>query len=260
MGGQRPKSALIPGLLGSKAANCREFKGFGVGMTCFGSNRRFSRVVLAAAIGMAMVIGFAGSFAQAADEDDDELLDVKIFRGIMKGLGLRRDEGPGIEYRERSPLVLPTAKELPPPESDAAAKKAAGWPDDPDLKRVKQRKETERKRKGFEEGVDDRPLLPSQYGVNAPAKGSKAGEAPGVSAEKSEAPSTNAELGSKGITAMFKGLWAPKEEYTPFTGEPARTTLTEPPPGYRTPSPAQPYGVGKEIRAPSAVDKHEIVR
>ena len=31
MGGQRPKSALIPGLLGSKAANCREFKGFGVG-------------------------------------------------------------------------------------------------------------------------------------------------------------------------------------------------------------------------------------
>ena len=229
-------------------------------MASSSSNRRFSRVVLAATLGMAMVIGLAGSFAQAADEDDDELLDVKIFRGIMKGLGLRKDEGDGIEYRERSPLVLPTAKELPRPESDAAAKKAAGWPDDPDLKRARQRKDAERKRKPFEEGVDDKPLLPSQYGANVPAKGNKAGEAPGVSAEKSEAPSTNAELGSKGLTAMFKGLWAPKEEYTPFTGEPARTSLTEPPPGYRTPSPAQPYGVGKQIRVPSAVDKHEIVR
>jgi len=46
---------------------------------------------------------------------------------------------------------------------------------------------------------------------------------------------------------MFKtGLWAPKEEYIPFTGEPARTSLTEPPRGYRTPSPTQPYGVGRD--------------
>jgi len=230
-------------------------------MTSFSSNLRFSRVALAAVIGTAMVIGCAGSFAQAADEDNDELVDTRIFRNILTGLGLRRDEGPSIEYRERSPLVLPTSKELPRPESDAAAKKAAGWPDEPDLKRVKQRKEAERKRKGFEEGVDDRPLLPSQYGINAPSSAGKGGEAPGVSAEKSEAPSTNAELGSKGITGMFKGLWQPKEEYTPFTGEPARTSLTEPPAGYRTPSPAQPYGVGKDIRAPTvANDKHELVR
>jgi hypothetical protein len=229
-------------------------------MTCFSSNRRFSRVALAATIGTAMIIGFAGSFARAADDDDGDMADTRIFRNIMKGLGLRKDEGPAIEYRERSPLVLPTAKELPRPESDAAAKKAAGWPDDPDLKRVRQRKEAERKRKGFEEGVDDRPLLPSQYGTNAPASVGKGGEAPGVSAEKSEAPSTNAELGSKGITGMLKGLWSPKEEYTPFTGEPARTSLTEPPPGYRTPSPAQPFGVGKELRAPTEVGKHELVR
>ena len=30
-----------------------------------------------------------------------------------------------------------------------------------------------------------------------------------------------------------------------FTGEPPRTALTDPPPGYQTPSPEQPYGVGK---------------
>ena len=36
-----------------------------------------------------------------------------------------------------------------------------------------------------------------------------------------------------------------KEEAAKFTGEPPRASLTEPPPGYQTPSPDQPYGVGK---------------
>ena len=118
-----------------------------------------------------------------------------------------------------------------------------------------------RKRKGFEPGVDDKPLLPSQLGKEAGPVGPKGGEAPGRSMEGSAAPSTNAELGSKGFMEMFRtGLWAPKEEYTPFTGEPARTSLVEPPPGYRTPSPAQPYGVGREKWAPSVIDKNEPVK
>jgi hypothetical protein len=234
--------------------------GSGVGMTSFSCHRKFSRVVLAASIGMAVMIGCAGSLAQAADEDEDELLDVKIVRGILKGLGLRKDEPNGIEYRERSPLVLPTSKELPRPEADAATKKAAGWPDDPDVKRVKQRKEAERKRKGFQEGVDDKPLLPNQLGANVPPKGSKAGEAPGKSAEAAAAPSTNAELGSKGFTSMFGSIWTAKEEYTPFTGEPARSSLIEPPPGYRTPSPTQPYGVGRDKWVAPVIDKNEPVK
>src|SRR5688572_974176 len=64
----------------------------GVGMTSFRSNRGFHRLVLAATVGMAVVIGCAGTGAQAADDDDDALLDTKILRGIMKGLGLRKDE------------------------------------------------------------------------------------------------------------------------------------------------------------------------
>lgn len=78
--------------------------------------------------------------------------------------------------------------------------------------------------------------------------------------EGSAAPSTNAELGSKGLKGMLGGLWAPKEEYTAFTGEPARSSLTEPPPGYRTPSPAQPYGVGREKWVAPSVDKNEPVK
>ena len=79
--------------------------------------------------------------------------------------------------------------------------------------------------------------------------------------EGSAQPSTNAELGSKGFLNMFKtGFWAPKEEYTPFTGEPQRSSLTEPPRGYRTPSPNQPYGVGREKWKAPTVDKNEPVK
>jgi len=41
---------------------------------------------------------------------------------------------------------------------------------------------------------------------------------------------------------MFGGK---KEETAKFTGEPPRSSLTDPPPGYQTPSPDQPYGLGK---------------
>lgn len=229
--------------------------------------RQLSRLAFAAAVGAAVMVGFAGSYAHAADDDDDDdvLLDTKILRYVLKGFGLRKD-GTAIDYRERSPLVLPPNKEmnqLPAPEDPAKARQNANWPVDPDVKRARQRREAERKRKPVNPGVDDKPLMQSQMTEGKPPAptGSKAGEAPGKSMEGSAAPSTNAELGSKGLTEMFKtGLWAPKEEYVPFTGEPPRVSLTEPPAGYRTPSPAQPYGVGKEKWAPGKVDKNEPVR
>ena len=55
----------------------------------FRSKRKFTRFALAATLGMAVVMGCAGTFAHAADDDDDELLDTKILKGILKGLGLR---------------------------------------------------------------------------------------------------------------------------------------------------------------------------
>src|SRR5258708_7565772 len=114
------------------------------------TTRKFSRVWLAATLGMAMVIGCAASGARAAgEEDDDALLDTKTPRGTLKGLGLRRDEVP-MESRERSPLVLPPRKGLPPPEPAVeAAKKTANWPDDPDVKAVKRKKQAERDRKPY---------------------------------------------------------------------------------------------------------------
>ena len=104
----------------------------GNGKMSLGPKRAFSRAAVAATIGMAVVIGSAGTFARAADDEEPELLDTKIVRGLLEGLGLRKDQA-SINYRERSPLVLPPSKELqvlPAPESDAKARKAAGWPTD----------------------------------------------------------------------------------------------------------------------------------
>ena len=40
--------------------------------------------------------------------------------------------------------------------------------------------------------------------------------------------------------------WFSREEYGSFAGEPVRQNLTEPPAGYRVPSPEQPYGISPE--------------
>ena len=133
-------------------------------MMSFKSNRKFTRLALAATLGMAVVIGCAGTFAHAADDDDDELLDTKIFRGILKGLGLRKDEA-GIDYRERSPLVLPPGKRIcrrrkptPPPRRPPTGRT---------IRTSSGRKQTQRGGAQAQavraEGVDDQPLLPSQY-------------------------------------------------------------------------------------------------
>ena len=197
-------------------------------------------------IGAAVIVGGTGHAAWAEDGQEDTLVDTTIMRHILKGLGWQRDEK-GIEYRERSPLVLPgsSGKELPKPAPVSPAAKTAGWPDDPDIKRQKQRRDAEKNRKAYVEGVDDRPMLPSEYERK---KGTEDKNRPATldskSWEESRNPSTAQELGSKNI---FSKMWGSKpNEYVTFTGEPPRTTLIEPPRGYRTPSPSQPFGVGQE--------------
>jgi hypothetical protein len=210
--------------------------------------------------GIAVLIGCAGTTARA-DDDDDALPDVKVLRSFLKALGLRRD-GDGIDYRERSPLVVPPRTDLPPPQSADPAVKAAGWPDDPDVKRARQLKAERKKPKTYNLGdnVDERPLRPSELNVPAPApRGTQPDGTPSRTAEDAQRPMSPYELGSKSVFTL-KALWGEKEEYATFTGEPPRGSLIEPPPGYRTPSPNQPYGVGKEKWKPPVVDRLEPVK
>jgi hypothetical protein len=230
-------------------------------MTSFRGKPKLTRATFAAVLGVAVIAGCSVNAARADDDTDGEeptLADTAIIQYVLKGLGWRRDgDEKGINYRERSPLVLPNGKDLPAPEKTNPVTKTAGWPDDPDVKKAKKRKDDERKRKSYTEGVDDRPLLPSQYSKTSSGRGDNPTILGSKNEEESARPSTLSELGSKSI---FSKVWGNKDEQATFTGEPRRESLIEPPAGYRTPSPNQPYGVGKDVWTAPKIDRQEPVR
>jgi len=207
-------------------------------------------VVFGLALGVAALLVPAP--ARAADDEDS--IDKKVMRGIMEGLGLKRDGEDMINYRERSPLVIPPSRELPPPErSDAATANNPAWPKDPDVERRKAQAAMEKSRNVSDERErEQNPLRPDQLTPGGRPKKKQARKDDGY-----ESPPTGfgsqllpSELGFKGIGSFFGGK---KEESARFTGEPPRELLTDPPPGYQTPSPDQPYGLGAAA-APKATD------
>ena len=89
-------------------------------------------------------------------------------------------------------------------------------------------------------------MLPSDYSRRPSGRRRAAGRPSSTARrEESSKPSTNQELGTKASSASSRS-GATSEEYATFTSEPPRESLIEPPPGYRTPSPTQPYGVGRK--------------
>src|SRR5262245_52130525 len=208
--------------------------------------------VFAVAFGVAALLFPAP--ARAADDEDS--IDKKFMRGIMEGLGLKRDGEAMINYRERSPLVIPPSRELPPPErSDAVTTNNPAWPKDPDVERRRAQAAMEKGRNISDERErEQNPLRPDQLTPGGKPKKKQArtddGYEPPASGFGSQIMPS--ELGFK--NSMFGNMFGgKKEESAKFTGEPPRNSLTDPPPGYRTPSPDQPYGVGKAA-APKATD------
>lgn len=205
-----------------------------------------------------LVLGAAALFcpAPAHAGDDDLPADQKFLRGVMEGLGFRRDGEETINYQERSPLVIPPGRTLPPPEkSGAAIANNPAWPKDPDVERRKTQAAMEKGRNISDERErEQNPLRPDQLTPGATPKKKQARTDDGY-----EPPATGlgsqimpSELGFK--NSMFGNLFnGKKEESAKFTGEPPRNSLTDPPPGYQTPSPDQPYGVGKNP-TPKATD------
>jgi hypothetical protein len=218
-------------------------------------HRRWSRLALNGAAAVVLVVGMAQTALAAEDGEDDAAPDTKFFRNILSGLGLRQD-GSGIDYRERSPLVVPPDRNLPPPEKSDVAAKNPAWPKDEDLQRAKKAK-AERKAYNEEPEVRSRVLTPAELNPNGAANRTRADSLPkgGASATpdgvaNQESPSL---LGFKGWGGTGGGIFAKSEEYTTFKTEPTRENLTDPPVGYRTPSPNQPYGVGKQKWTPNQV-------
>ena len=198
-------------------------------------------------LGAAMLMGPAP--ARAAENDPS--FDQKVMQSIMDGLGFKKDGEATINYQQRPPLVIPPSRELPPPEStDAVTANNPAWPKDPDVARRKMEAAMERSRNVSDERErEQNPLRPDQ--LTPGARGQKRQQAR-TTDNGYDAPASGfgnqllpSQLGTpkNGVfSAMFDNK---KEETAKFTGEPPRVSLTEPPPGYQTPSPEQPYGLGK---------------
>src|SRR5215212_5231257 len=90
--------------------------------------------VVALGVGLVMT---AGAARADDDEDDDKTFEEKVIEGIMAGIGGTNMENRGIDYRERSPLVVPPKLDLRPPESAKTEIKDPNWPKDPDEQRRK---------------------------------------------------------------------------------------------------------------------------
>jgi hypothetical protein len=210
------------------------------------SSRALSRglrlAVVALGVGLVMTAGAAR--AQDDDEDDGKTFEEKVIEGIMSGIGGTNMENRGIDYRERSPLVVPPKLELPPPEAAKTEIKDPNWPKDPDEARRKAA--IEARKKANKDPVEaSRILTPSELNQRGP-KSSSTANSDSVT-QPGGNPGTNAILSPSqlGFTGSFSSLFGGnKAETTPFKGEPTRDSLTQPPSGYQTPSPNFAYGTG----------------
>ena len=203
-----------------------------------GPRRALRLAVVALGIGLVMT---AGAARAADDDEDDKTFEEKIIEGIMAGIGGTNMENRGIEYRERSPLVVPPKLDLPPPAA-AAEVKAPNWPKDPDDARRKAA--IAARKKANKDPVEAaRILTPSEL---AQVKGAKSSGGESVD-QPGGNPGANSILSPSqlGYSGGFSGLFGgSKTETAPFKGEPTRESLTQPPGGYQTPSPNFAYGTG----------------
>jgi hypothetical protein len=214
---------------------------------------------------LSLSLGLAMSAGPARAGDDDRSFTEKVsdgFYGMIRGTNM---DNRGIDYRERSPLVVPPTLDLPPPASASADAQIANWPKDPD----------ERQRKAVIAAKKKNAPPPARVQVTAAGgQAQPINIAPPVTPEQAPIPGTTrpayaneqngtartdpiydkpgdlftggaADLAdSIGVGNLFGGS-TKTVQVDPGT-EPARQALTQPPVGYQTPSPNYAYGEQKK--------------
>ncbi len=217
-----------------------------------------ARLPVVAALGAAIAATALVGMAWAGD--DDQPIDQQILHSILTGIGLQDPNAPQPTYEERPPLVIPKSDALPPPQQPGAAvANNPAWPKDPDVLRAKALAKQEKNRDTFAEYQrEHNQLLPDQLGPKGPGRQqASAGAASEGNITGRPHMMSPSELGYKG--GLFSNIFGDskeQEEAARFTGEPSRTSLTEPPPGYQTPSPNQPYGVGGNSGPPKPTNDY----
>jgi hypothetical protein len=239
------------------------------------SSRATVRALRLAVVPLSIGLVMAAGPARAGDGDSDRTISERIMDGFYGAIRGTNMDNRGIDYRERSPLVVPPKLDLPPPAASVEDVKVANWPKDPD----------ERQRKAIIAAKKKNAPPPAR--VQAPSEVS-AGAASGAVASAGPARPINiapppedppipgttrsayandrngtartdpvydqpGDLLKGGASALvpssisdafdFGNLFGTKKTGTtvePGT-EPSREALTQPPPGYQTPSPNYPY-------------------
>jgi hypothetical protein len=214
-----------------------------------------------------LIIGLTASAARAGD--DDRTFSEKIMDGFYGAIRGTNMDNRGIDYRERSPLVVPPTLDLPPPAAPSAEAQIANWPKDPD----------ERRRKAVIAAKKKSSPPPSRVQVTtAAAEAARpVNIAPPVEPEQAPVPGTTrpAYASDRNGTALTDPVYDQPGDL--FTGgastiagwgdsvglgglfgsskatvvvqpgtEPVREALTQPPVGYQTPSPSYAYGEQKK--------------
>lgn len=199
------------------------------------AGRNICRIKLlqVALCGAVAAFALCGAYSTAHAGDDDLSSKQSLTDKFLNTLGLKNPFDPqyGINYSERSPLVVPPTRDLPPPQTSSGPP-VPNWPVDPEVKARAAAKQAEKVSPRPDYVTDSsRPLRPSELNTVNP---------PGTNDQ-----SSSSALGEK-KSSILNLDWLKQEDYGTFTGEPPRVSLTDPPPGYQTPSPDQPYGIVPE--------------
>jgi hypothetical protein len=225
--------------------------------------RTLGLMAVCLSLGLAMTAGSA----LAQESNDGRTMSEKIsdgFYGMIRGTNM---DNRGIDYRERSPLVVPPSLDLPPPASAAADVPAANWPKDPD--------ERQRKAVIAAKKKNAPPVARVQVTSNGAPQAQPINIAPPVDPSAEAVPGTTrpgyaSDRNGTAITDpvydkpgdLFTGGAAALTNWTDGTSlgnlfgtskpvqydpgtEPARQALTQPPVGYQTPSAGYAYGEQK---------------
>jgi hypothetical protein len=216
-----------------------------------------------------LVVGLTASAARAAD--DDRSFSEKVVEGFYGAVRGTNMDNRGIDYRERSPLVVPPTLDLPPPAAASAEAPIANWPKDPD----------ERQRKAIIAAKKKNAPPPARVQVSVdgtgaagtaaqpiniappaePQQASASGTSrPGYAADRNgtarvdpvydqsgdlftNGTSVISNLGdSVGLGGLFGSSGKSDTAVQQPGTEPMRESLTQPPMGYQTPSPKYVYG------------------
>lgn len=189
------------------------------------------------------IVLLGGVIAGVSVNSDEARAEDNMFGSILGAIGLTSD-APEIEYRERSPLVVPPKIKLPKPKDTASANSAA-WPKDPDIERQKAA-ELEANAPRVDPG---KPLTIQEI---------RAGRRPGAGIESDYNPVGNRKdpkLTPQEMAEINASLKKYNESTLQASASTERQWLTDPPNVYRKPATITPEIEAQAIAAGAKTDK-----